>query len=520
MKQYIGYIRVSTVKQGTQGVSLQEQRDAITRYAERHRLHIVRWLEEQQTAAKKGRPVFNLMLKLLRQGAAHGVILHKLDRGTRNLRDWTDISELSDQGVESHCANESLDLHSRGGRLSADIQAVVAADMIRNLREETRKGFYGRLKQGLYPLSAPLGYLDQGKGKPKTIDPFKGPLVRMLFELYATANHSLETVGEEMFRLGLRNRNGGKVTRNGLSTLLNNPFYMGLIRIRRTNENFAGIHEALISKSLFDRVAAVLAGKINRRTERHNFLFRRLLTCATCGYSLIGERTKGHAYYRCHTKHTPPTSLREESVESQVAELLQCLRFNEKEKAYFTARIMTLRESWAEQKEVAASAIKLKLPQLKDRLNRLTDAYLDQIIDKTLFEDRKSSLLMEQKILEENLNAFAQDTNRLPDRLTQFLELAENAQQSYELAFPEEKRDLIQILTSNRIIDGKQVTLEPSIPFAEVINRFKNDGCDLHRDIPRTWDRLLAVLTRLDENGLLGILTPRTLAEATQNRAI
>ena len=58
----------------------------------------------------------------------------------------------------------SLDLNTRGGRLSADIQAVVAADFIRNLREETKKGFYGRLKQGLYPICAPIGYLDRGGG--------------------------------------------------------------------------------------------------------------------------------------------------------------------------------------------------------------------------------------------------------------------------------------------------------------------------------------------------------------------
>src|ERR1035438_2526068 len=49
MKAYIGYIRVSTVKQGTTGVSLQEQRDAISRYAERNQFHISTWLEEKET---------------------------------------------------------------------------------------------------------------------------------------------------------------------------------------------------------------------------------------------------------------------------------------------------------------------------------------------------------------------------------------------------------------------------------------------------------------------------------------
>src|SRR5438046_8556016 len=144
-------------------------------------------------------------MKLLRQGKYRGISLHKLDRGARNLKDWAEIGELSDQGIEVHFVNESLDLHSRGGRLSADIQAVVAADYIRNLREETRKGFYGRLKQGLYPLRAPLGYVDQGKGKRKEPDLVRAPLLKKAFELYATGTYNLDTLVDEMYDLGRRN---------------------------------------------------------------------------------------------------------------------------------------------------------------------------------------------------------------------------------------------------------------------------------------------------------------------------
>src|SRR5438477_379844 len=133
--------------------------DAITRYAARQTLTVSQWFEDQQTAAKSGRPVWNQMLKLLRRNKAQGVVIHKIDRSARNLRDWADLGEFIDQGVEVHFANESLDLASRSGRLSADIQAVVAADYIRNLREEAKKGIYGRLKQGLYPFRSPIGYL-------------------------------------------------------------------------------------------------------------------------------------------------------------------------------------------------------------------------------------------------------------------------------------------------------------------------------------------------------------------------
>ncbi len=512
MNGYVGYIRVSTVKQGTTGVSLQEQREAILRYAERNGFNLALWLEEMETAAKRGRPVFNQALKLLRRGKAKGIILHKLDRGARNLKDWSDLGELADQGIEVHFVTESLDLQTRGGRLSADIQAVVSADYIRNLREETRKGFYGRLKQGLYPIAAPLGYLDQGKGKAKTIDPVKGPLIRKAFELYNTGRWNLESLGEEMHRLGLRNRNGTRVSRNGWSTLLNNPFYTGLIRIKKTREFFPGQHKPLIAKSLFDRVQDVLSGKCNRRTQRHDYLFRRTFTCAKCDYSLIAESHKGHVYYRCHSKECPGTGVREDAIEAELARFLQSLCFTETEKAYFKQRIQYLRGSWASEREREINALKLQIDQIKDRVNRLTDAYIDRMIDKTAFEERKAGLFNEQKAVEEKLADLLGNGNG-PDQLEKFLELAGNARLSYQMGFPEEKRELVKTLTSNRQVALKKLELKPSIGFREVAKRFENTGCDPEPTIPRIWDPLLDLLSKLNLRGELPLLNSRPVCE-------
>src|SRR2546428_12389098 len=119
MHPYFGYTRVSTAKQGEHGVSLQEQHEAILRHAERSGLVIAAWFEERETAAKLGRPVFATMLKLLRRRKAAGVVMHKIDRGARNLKDWSDLQTLLDQGIDVRFANEGLGLRSRGGRLSA-----------------------------------------------------------------------------------------------------------------------------------------------------------------------------------------------------------------------------------------------------------------------------------------------------------------------------------------------------------------------------------------------------------------
>ena len=313
MKTYYGYIRVSTVKQGEKGSSLQEQRAAIEAYAKRQGLTISQWFEEQETAAKLGRPIFTRMVQALDQGRAAGVITHKIDRSARNLKDWARLGELLDRGVELHFAHESIDLSSRGGRLSADIQAVVAADYIRNLRDEVVKGFYGRLKQGLYPLRAPIGYLDAGGGLPKEIDPVRGPLVATAFELYATGQWSLRRLAQEMHDRGLRNKVFERISLKGWSTVLNNPFYIGLIRISKTGEVFQGIHKPLVRKGTFDTVRAVLRGRLVPHVIKHRFRYQRMIRCRVCHRALIGERQKGRTLlslpYAVLSGYQPPRGL-------------------------------------------------------------------------------------------------------------------------------------------------------------------------------------------------------------------
>ena len=98
MKNYFAYIRVSTVKQGDHGCSLDEQKASIEAYAHRHGLTITEWFEEKETAAKQGRREFNRLTQLLKQGKAASFIIHKIDRSARNLKDWARLGDLIDMG--------------------------------------------------------------------------------------------------------------------------------------------------------------------------------------------------------------------------------------------------------------------------------------------------------------------------------------------------------------------------------------------------------------------------------------
>lgn len=486
-KRYFAYIRVSTAKQGERGVSLQEQREAIVRFAERNALTIVQWFEERETAAKRGRRVFTMMLRQLRSGKVDGVIIHKIDRSARNLKDWADLGQLIDRGIEIHFCHESIDLHSRGGRLTADIQAVVAADFIRNLRDETRKGIAGRLKQGLYPFRAPLGYLDRGGGNLKEPDPATAPLVKWAFEQYATGSLSLENLIEALYERGLRNQNGGRISMNGLSIVLNNPFYMGVIRLKRTGETFAGGHQPIVTADLFERVQHVLAGRRQRCGMKHDFLFRRMLVCRLCGKTLTGEIQKGHVYYRCHTRGCATTCVRERDVEDAVRKVLASIQLAEHEADEIRDEIERLRSRWTSDRRELIASLSLSLGQVQKRLDRLIDAFVDGAIDSESFYERKARLNHDRQLLNEKLASARQSQDVVVDRLSRFFELSKTAYQSYIKANPYEKRETVEMVTSNRWVDRKNVVIEPRIPFLALAKWRFITKCAPQRETVRTF---------------------------------
>ena len=470
MKDYLGYVRVSTQRQG-RGVSLAEQRDAIMRYAAREGFRIVDWFEERESASKKGRPVFARMMRRLEKGKAIGVVVHKVDRSARNHSDWAELNVLADRGFDVRFAADGIDLRSRGNRLVADVQAVVAMDYSRNLRDEVRKGLYGRLKQGMYPFAAPVGYVNCGGGRPKEPHPVMGPLVQQAFELYATGKYCLDTLAEEMFTRGLRSHGGSRVGRSSLSKLLNNPFYAGVIRILRTGQTFAGIHPPLISKAVFHRVRDVLLGKTPHRQVKHDFVYRRLLTCGTCGRSLIGELRKGHTYYRCHTPDHATTAVRQESVDDALAMAVSSLSLAEDERSYAREALAEMAGDAAKAREAHDQALTLRKQRATQRLQKLTDALLDDLVDKPAFDERRTALRLEERQIQEDQAKGPLDPAVQAAEVLRYLGLGEAAVFLFKTWTVAEKRDLLVIMMSDRSVTGKNIAFALAEPFQSIAAR-------------------------------------------------
>jgi DNA invertase Pin-like site-specific DNA recombinase len=457
LQSYFGYIRVSTAKQGEQGVSLQEQRAAIEQYATRQGIQISRWFEERETAAKRGRPVFDRMMALLRQQKAVGVIIHKIDRSARNLRDWSDLGEMMDGGIQVHFANEALDLNSRGGRLSADIQAVVAADFIRNLREEARKGMRGRFKQGFYPLPAPIGYLDRGGGQPKSIDPIQGPLVKRMFELYTSGLYGQRQLQDIMHELGLRTKRGQRVKKSTFAGMLSNPFYYGLMRLKATNEVFEGRHDPLISQSLFRAARAVALQRLSKKVVKHDLSFRRSIRCGTCGYNLIGEISKGIVYYRCRTKTCGVNAIRDDLLTASIAEELTPLQLAPDERKYMQIILNGIDAETQQQRANMIQSLTASLGNVHERLSRLTDAFLDGVLDRDVLQAKQKALLEERKGIEGRLAVVQQRHDLINERLKDFLDFAASVRDVFVVAAPIVRQQILRKVTLRVTLTEKKL---------------------------------------------------------------
>ena len=101
---------------------------------------------------------------------------------------------------------------------------------IDNLSENIKRGHRQKLKNGLWPQMAPLGYLNNKETKQIYVDKEKSPLIKKAFEAYASGKYTLKEIRKIINELGLKGRRDSLLSVSNFQYLLQNPFYYGLIR--------------------------------------------------------------------------------------------------------------------------------------------------------------------------------------------------------------------------------------------------------------------------------------------------
>lgn len=163
----IGYVRVSTDKQAEHGVSLEAQEAKVRAMAVVHGAELLEMIVDGGESAKSlQRPGMQRLLALVDAKKIDAVIVAKLDRLTRSVKDLCSLLELFEKkNVALISVAESLDTGSAAGRLVITIMAAVSQWEREAIGERTRDAMSHKRRNGERVGNISYGYRLAGDGE-------------------------------------------------------------------------------------------------------------------------------------------------------------------------------------------------------------------------------------------------------------------------------------------------------------------------------------------------------------------
>lgn len=149
--QVVGYVRVSTEEQATEGASLEAQRRAIVAECERRGWLLVDIKEDERSGKDTRRPGLQEALALLKNKKASVLMVGKLDRLSRSTLDfYTLLGQAAKEGWTPVVLDSPVDMTTPHGEAMAGVQAVFAQLERRLIGQRTREGMAIKKAQGVH----------------------------------------------------------------------------------------------------------------------------------------------------------------------------------------------------------------------------------------------------------------------------------------------------------------------------------------------------------------------------------
>jgi hypothetical protein len=118
--------------------------------------------------------------------------------------------------------------------------------------------------------------------------------------------------------------------------------------------------------------------------------------------------------------------------------------------------------AWCERREIEKDAdpVSLQLDRIAVQLETLADKLIDHVIDDETYQSKRGKLLLQRMDIEERQRKRERSATE-PDRVQNFLELVKSLYSTYKIASKREKREIVELATSNRFVSPEYVAIEP-----------------------------------------------------------
>ncbi|OGR62365.1 MAG: hypothetical protein A2X30_03790 [Elusimicrobia bacterium GWB2_63_16] len=272
----------------------------------------------------------------------------------------------------------------------------------------------------------PYGYTYNKPAKLLEVVENEAEVVRRIFALY-NEGHSTWAIASTLAREGIKNRKGNYFGSKVIGDILKSQIYIGKLvwnahhydKTKKTAKGYKyvknspdkiiiaqGKHKAIISEEVFAQAQKLLAekGLRHHKARSEGYILSGVLFCEKCNRKYISatavcnHRTKAtKKWYRCSSRNNGYTactnkSAKADDVEPQVAELLDILIHNPKLGNRWTNMTLPAPRPTEDEKK-AQKEVKEKLTANLASQGKLTDAYIEGLMSKEVFEEKNRDLM-------------------------------------------------------------------------------------------------------------------------------
>ncbi len=313
------YCRVSTDEQAREGLSLAEQQQRLTAYCQAMGWNeeIKLFIDDGFSAKNLERPKLEKLLDAVRKREVSKVIVTKLDRMSRRLKDLLSLIDIFEEHKVSFTSiGEMFDTHTPSGRLTLHVLGAVAEFERERIRERVVENMHHAAKKGKWLTQHPYGYRLDGDTL-KIYSP-EAEVVKNIFNQYLEKGLGFFTIAKKLNEEGIPSRHNKEWSLRAVKLLLQNPVYKGTLvwnrrdstkkqRAIKEEEEWIIVDECLpniIDKETWEKVQEKIGSKkMHPRSKTSPHLLGGILKCGKCGAGMSigwsGSKINRYRVYRC-----------------------------------------------------------------------------------------------------------------------------------------------------------------------------------------------------------------------------
>lgn len=312
------YIRVSTDEQAKEGYSIEAQKAILERKSAEFNYTVIKhYIDDGYSAKDTRRPALQQLLADAESKTFDVIIFWRLDRLTRNSRDFHKLTErlqMSSVGLKS--INDPIDTTSAIGRFQLELSVSLAQLERETISERVYFVMEERARKGLRNGSfAAYGY-DLVDGK-LVVNQEEAVVVQRIFDMYLN-NTGMNSIAHTLNRENILTSFKKTLwSAPSIKYILQNPVYIGKYRWGYQSKTHGKtgnelindtLHDPIVDISIFDRVqVAIQRRAVGGKKFTNDFLFSSVLHCGRCGRVMTGngymKAGKMYRTYKCSGKY-------------------------------------------------------------------------------------------------------------------------------------------------------------------------------------------------------------------------